>query len=48
MAKVQFYHNIGTYLWASKAVYTGEFRDGKRHGHGVWRSGEKNADTYEG
>ena len=35
---------LGTYIWASKAIYTGDFRDGKRRGYGVWKSGDSNPD----
>jgi hypothetical protein len=39
----------GTYKWANGAVYQGQFLNGMRHGHGIWRSNKQGrGDTYEG
>lgn len=46
MVEVKFTYILGTYYWASKATYSGEFKDGKRHGQGIWKSGDHNYDLY--
>jgi hypothetical protein len=36
----------GVYLWANGNVYTGDFKDDKSDGHGVYHSID--GDSYEG
>ena len=38
----------GSYIWANSSNYTGEFKNGMRNGQGVWISGGKPSDIYEG
>ncbi len=34
------YHGFGTFTWEDKAVYKGTWKDGKRHGAGIYTSGD--------
>ena len=34
------YHGFGTFTWADNAVYKGHWKDGKRHGSGIYTSGD--------
>ena len=38
----------GQYTWKDGSFYKGEFSQGFREGHGVWRSASEGGDTYEG
>lgn len=29
---------LGLYIWVNDAHYDGEFKDGMRHGKGLWKS----------
>ena len=39
---------LGEYYWANKNVYKGDFVNGLRHGHGVWKGNLCGGDDYEG
>ena len=36
---INFFY-LGTYRWSSGAEYSGEFKNGKRNGKGIWKSGQ--------
>ena len=40
----------GDYLWANGSNFKGYFKNGLRHGHGIWTRGpaNQNSDLYEG
>ena len=38
----------GEYFWKSGSFYKGEFKNGFREGHGVWKKDSASSDKYEG
>jgi hypothetical protein len=38
----------GEYFWVNGSFFKGFFKNGLRHGHGIWKRGPGNSDFYEG
>jgi len=38
----------GEYYWSNESFFKGFFKNGLRHGKGIWKKGPGNNDTYEG
>lgn len=41
-------HGYGEYYWTNGCYYKGNFNQGKREGHGIWKKSSGNSDKYEG
>ena len=39
---------FGEYYWADGSFYKGNFRNGYRQGHGIWKKSEGESDKYQG
>jgi hypothetical protein len=43
-----FLEGYGEYFWVNGSFFKGFFKNGLRHGHGIWKRGPGNSDFYEG